>query len=351
MDFSYIKDNALWMVEIIVGLCVIWLAHSLIASSIRKVSKKAKDLFPLSLSGKVDVILLPPIKVLSFTIAGYYMLSVLVERLAAFSFASSAKPFLHATVVICMAWIAMRWKKQLLLGIKQHPKMMSFGMGHTIDKILSMLIFILSVLVILQVFKVDIWPLLAFGGIGAAAVGFAAKDVISNFCGGLMLSITRPFLIGEQILLPSLSVEGPVEEIGWYLTVIRDKDRRAVYLPNAIFSSALVINVARMTHRRILEQISFRFSDFDKVPSTLEKMRKYLIFHESVDSSTEPLVHLHNFKEASLGIYLDVYVVKTQLHEYLAVKEDILTGIYKIIDSEGVKIPSTTFAIEMIPPS
>ena len=78
-------------------------------------------------------------------------------------------------------------------------------------------------------------PLLAFGSIGAASLGFAGKDVIANFCSGLMLHITRPFVIGDEIMLPEKNLEGNIEEIGWFKTSIRDKEKRAVYLPNNFF--------------------------------------------------------------------------------------------------------------------
>lgn len=343
----FLKDNTMWMVEAAIGLGLIWILQGIVFSSVKKVARKALELSPHSLTAKIDVILLSPLKILFLSMMAYYILSIAASKLSLDNVATAVRPFVHASVILCMAWTSMRWKKELLLGLKYHPKMISMGMSHTIGKILAMLIFILTMLILLQIFHVDIWPLLAFGGIGAAAVGFAAKDVISNFCGGLMLSITRPFYVGEQILLPSLSLEGPVEEIGWYLTVIRDKDKRAVYLPNAIFSSALVINAARMTHRRILEQLIFRFADFDKIAELTKKLREYLVAHPSVDTSIDPLVYLSTFKEASLGVSLDVYVKETSLKDYMAVKEHILIGVYEVVEKMGAKMPCTTFAIEM----
>ena len=163
-----------------------------------------------------------------------------------------------------------------------------------------------------------------------------------------MLSFTRPFVVGDQIIIPSISLEGPVEEIGWYLTVVRDKDKRPVYLPNAVFSNAIVINSSRMSHRRILDQLSLRFSDFDKVHSLLEKIREFLNNHPLVDSDIEPLVYLNSFKDTNLSIYLDVYVLPTKLGEYLSVRDEIYSEMYKLLEREGVKMPTTHLLIEKI---
>ncbi|MBM3207361.1 MAG: mechanosensitive ion channel family protein [Chlamydiae bacterium] len=309
----------------------------------RRCKKKAK--LNIKHHSKLDSILLLPLKFLFFGLGINYCISIISTRFELSEFSIHSKPFVNAYLSLCFAWMAMRWKKNLIHSLQYHPKILTTGLGHTIGKILSILIFVITVLVLLQVFHLNIWPFLAFGGIGAAAVGFAAKDVISNFCGGLMLSLTRPFVVGDQVIIPSISLEGPVEEIGWYLTVIRDKDKRPVYLPNALFSNAIVINSSRMSHRRILDQINIRFSDFDKLEIVNGKIRKYLKEHPSVDSKIQPLVFLNSFKDGNLSIYLDLYVFSTKLADYHQVKDEIYSSIYRIFESEGVKMPVLTLSI------
>jgi small-conductance mechanosensitive channel len=77
-----------------------------------------------------------------------------------------------------------------------------------VGKLATVAVGVLSGLIILQIFGVNIAPLLAFGSIGAASIGFAGKDVMANFCSGIMLHITRPFIIGDQIYLPEKNLEG-----------------------------------------------------------------------------------------------------------------------------------------------
>ena len=346
--FDMMKYHSSWLIELAIGLTALFGLLWILTAFIKKVST-SKMHHPASWAKKMDFIFLPPLKTLFVVLGLYYTLSVLAGRFSLDHFLQGAKPFFSSAVILLFSWVALRWKKELLITLQKHPTMAATGLIHTFGKILSMIIVVLAALIVLQIFKLDIWPLLAFGGIGAAAVGFAAKDVISNFCGGLMLSITRPFLVGDHIILPSMSVEGPVEEIGWYLTVIRDKDKRPVYLPNAIFSNALVINNARMTHRRILEQLSVRYADFAKVKVVTSKIKEYIKNHPSVDPSFDPLVFLNAFNDSSLGIYLDVYVVTTQLADFLQVKEAIFIGIYEIMEREGVKMPNPTYTVEMMP--
>ena len=73
----------------------------------------------------------------------------------------------------------------------------------------------------MQEIGLSISGLLAFGGVGGLIVGLAAKDLLSNFFGGMMIFFDRPFRVGEFIKSPDRNIEGIVEKIGWRLTVVR----------------------------------------------------------------------------------------------------------------------------------
>ena len=98
-------------------------------------------------------------------------------------------------------------------------------------------VWVLSALMVLQSLGVSVSGLLAFGGIGGIAVGFAAKDMLANFLGGLSIYLDRPFAVGDWIRSPDRSIEGTVEDIGLRVTRIRTFDQRPLYVPNSTFSS------------------------------------------------------------------------------------------------------------------
>jgi MscS family membrane protein len=212
------------------------------------------------------------------------------------------------------------------------------GLAQTVSKLVSVVIFLFSILMILRLLQLDIVPLLAFGGIGAAALGFAAKDVMGNFFGGIMLSITQPFVSGDQIFLPMQDVEGEVEEIGWYLTCIRDREKRPLYFPNALFSQGLVVNLSRMTHRRIKETVRLRFQDSNQVEGFTKNLRNLLRKHPQIDASLPVLLSFEHIGEYSLEIYLEVYTLEKEFEGYLQVKEEILFNILSLLKKEGLEL-------------
>ena len=85
---------------------------------------------------------------------------------------------------------------------------------HAVGKLLRLATMITATLVALQYLQIDISAVLTFGGIGGIAIGFAAKDVLANFFGGLTIYLDQPFKVGDWIRSPDREIEGTVEYIG-----------------------------------------------------------------------------------------------------------------------------------------
>jgi MscS family membrane protein len=109
-----------------------------------------------------------------------------------------------------------------------------------VTRSLKAIIAIISALMLLQEFGISISGLVAFGGIGGIAVGFASKDLLANFFGAGMIYFDRPFSTGDRINSPDRKIEGIVEHIGWRLTKVRTPDNTMIYIPNSIFSTIIV---------------------------------------------------------------------------------------------------------------
>ncbi|WP_258868179.1 mechanosensitive ion channel family protein [Alkalilimnicola ehrlichii] len=127
------------------------------------------------------------------------------------------------------------------------------------------MVIVIAGLVVLQTLGISIAGVLAFGGVGGIAVGFAARDLLANFFGGLTVYLDRPFSVGDWIRSPDREIEGTVERIGWRQTRIRTFDLRPLYVPNSTFNSIALENPSRMSNRRIFETIGIRYNDADKM--------------------------------------------------------------------------------------
>ncbi|MGB2248933.1 MAG: mechanosensitive ion channel family protein, partial [Alcanivorax sediminis] len=119
-----------------------------------------------------------------------------------------------------------------LIDPSRMRKPMDHSTAAAIAKLLRVSVIITAMLIILQTLGYSISGVLAFGGIGGMAVAFAAKDLLANFFGGMMIYLDKPFRVGDWVRSPDRSIEGTVENIGWRLTRIRTFDQRPLYIPN-----------------------------------------------------------------------------------------------------------------------
>lgn len=216
------------------------------------------------------------------------------------------------------------------------------------SRLLRMVVAILGLLTILPSIGIPISGLLAFGGGGALAVGFAAKDILSNFCSGLLLFMNGPFKIGDWISSPDREIEGTVEHIGWRLTLVRTLDKRALYVPNSLFSSVILQNISRMTHRRIKTTIGLRYKDASVITVILSKIEQLLRQHPQIDTNETIIVNLIEFGPSSLNFLLYALTKTVNWVEFQSLQQSILMDVFKIVAEEGAEIafPVTTLNFE-----
>jgi MscS family membrane protein len=234
------------------------------------------------------------------------------------------------------------------------PKYMKKPMDPTTVKAVSKLfraaVVITAILVIMQFLGYSISGLLAFGGIGGIAVGFAAKDLLSNFFGGLMIYLDRPFSVGDWVRSPDKEIEGVVEDIGWRLTRIRTFDKRPLYIPNAVFANISVENPSRMTNRRIYESVGIRYDDVACMTPIVDQVTAMLQQHKEIDSNQVIIVNFDKFAPSSLDFFVYAYTNTTDWVKYHQVKQDVLLKVSEIIQANKAEIAFPTSTLHIAPP-
>jgi MscS family membrane protein len=249
-------------------------------------------------------------------------------------------------VIACLAWFLTGFINNAQRSIISHRQERGEAVDRTtvdaLGKLLRISVQIVAVLVGLQSLGFSIAGVLAFGGIGGIAIGFAAKDLLANFFGGLTVYLDRPFAVGDWIRSPDKQIEGTVETIGWRLTRIRTFDKRPLYVPNQIFTQIAVENPSRMSHRRISETIGLRYDDLAVLPAIVDDIRNMLIQHPEIDHTQTLIVNLNQFGEYSLDLMIYTFTRTTAWVDYQVIKQDVLLKIAAIIDRHGAQIAFPT---------
>lgn len=254
-------------------------------------------------------------------------------------------------VVWLMIWFALRFISTIETNLIEgkHKTKVDPTTATAVGKLLRASIVITGVLLVLQAFGFSISGVLAFGGIGGIAIGFAARDILANFFGALMIFLDRPFSVGDWIRSPDRNIEGTVEDIGWRLTRIRTFDKRPLYLPNSIFTSLAVENPSRMLNRRIYETIGLRYTDVEKMPLILAKVKTMLEEHNDIDQKQILMVNFVTFGASAVEFFVYTFTETTDWQTYHRVKEDVLLKIAAIVEEQGAEIafPTQTVHLQM----
>ncbi|WP_246075755.1 mechanosensitive ion channel family protein [Aliikangiella marina] len=259
-------------------------------------------------------------------------------------------------LVVLLSWFLVRFIRESEQNLIEHNKNKTdeSRIDHTtieaISKLLRVSVSITTTLVILQTMGVSISAVLAFGGIGGIAVGFAAKDLLANFFGGLMIYLDRPFSVGDWIRSPDRNIEGTVEYIGWRQTRIRTFDKRPLYVPNAIFNSITVENPSRMKNRRIYETIGVRYDDINNMEAIVGDVKEMLRGHPEIDTKQTLIVNFNAFSDSSIDFFVYTFTKTTDWIKFHEIKQDVLLKIAQIIETHQSEIayPTQRLQVEQI---
>ncbi|NOY16005.1 MAG: mechanosensitive ion channel family protein [Gammaproteobacteria bacterium] len=257
-------------------------------------------------------------------------------------------------IISSIIWFMLRLVRQIeqnsICGRSDEDDAIDATTVIAIAKLVRLSVIITGALVILQTLGISISGALAFGGIGGIAIGFAAKDLLANFFGGLMIYLDRPFSVGDWIRSSDKEIEGTVEYIGWRLTRIRTFDKRPLYVPNSVFANIAVENPTRMTNRRIKETIGIRYDDADKMDAIVSDVKEMLNNHQEIDASMTLIVNFDTFAASSLNFFIYTFTKTTEWVRFHEIKQDVLLRVLKIIESHGAEcaFPTTTLHVASI---
>jgi len=210
------------------------------------------------------------------------------------------------------------------------------------SKLAKLSVAIIVTLSVVQTLGVSISGVLAFGGMGGLVVGMAAKDLLSNLFGALMVYMDKPFRVGDWIRSPDKSIEGTVEDIGWRVTRIRTFDKRPLYVPNSIFTQIVVENPSRMSNRRIKENFGLRYRDISQVEAIINQVRKMLVTHPDIDNQQTLMVNFNLFNNSSLDFFIYTFTKTTDWARFHEIKQDILLKVADIVKEHGAEFAFPT---------
>lgn len=283
-------------------------------------------------------------------LATIWTLNILTKNIFDYDL-ESFNVFLNIGIVLAFSWFLIRLERnifQILINkARKNSQDSNLGKLDLLRKITILTITFFTIFLLLEVTGRSAQTLIAFGGIGGLALAFASQQMISNFFGGLMVYTTQPFVVGEWVELPEKKIEGHIEEIGWYLTCIRNFDKRPIYVPNSIFTQTIVINPSRMTHERFHYIVELRPSDVHFAKEIIQEIKKFLLNDSKIDRDQSIGVYISALGPPSLNITISAYFTKTKNLNFSSLKERFFLNISEIITKSGAQLVKPIHVLEI----
>jgi len=203
------------------------------------------------------------------------------------------------------------------------------------ENIIKAVLVVGFIMVLLSVWEKDITPVLASAGVVGVAVGFAAKDTISNFFGGMSVYMDKPYKIGDYVILDT-GDRGEVVNIGLRSTRILTRDEVLISIPNSIMANTKIINESAPQPRfRIRVPVGVAYgSDVIRVEELLLEAAKK---NENVVGEPEPRARFRSFGDSALQFELLAWVTDPR-YKGRAIHQ-INREINRSFAEEGIVIP------------
>jgi small-conductance mechanosensitive channel len=178
-------------------------------------------------------------------------------------------------------------------------------------------------------------------GIGSVAIGFAFRDIFQNFLAGILLLLTEPFRVGDQIIVGPF--EGTVEDIQTRATLIKTYDGRRVVIPNAeLFTDSVTVNTAFHT-RRLEYDVGIGYGDDIGQAKTL--ILEAIAGVDSVLKEPPPEALVIKLADSSVHIRARWWITPPRRSNALDLQDQVLAAIKHKLAAGGIDIPFPTHQI------
>ena len=206
----------------------------------------------------------------------------------------------------------------------------------------------LVIMILVQIAQIlsdkPITSIIAGLGIGGLAIALAAQDSIKNFFGSIVLSLDKPFAVGERVVIDSH--DGVVEDIGLRSTRVRTLDGHLVTMPNGELANKAIKNITKRPHIKRMANITITYdTPPEKIDRAIDIIKELLENHEGMKADFPPKVFFNEFNAASLNILVIYWYHPPDYWAYMAFSEKFNKELFKRFKEEGIDFAFPTQTI------
>jgi len=243
-----------------------------------------------------------------------------------------------AIAVLLLFLVVARWARALVqrLNARKFHANLVIVLGRMAQWALILLGTLLAVTIAFPTFTPG--NLISALGITGIAIGFAFKDIFENFLAGILILVTEPFRIGDQIVFGNF--EGTVEQIETRATRMRTYDGRLVIIPNAeLYKGSLIVNTAYPMRRL---QYDLVIGNGDDIKQAKRLIMAALHALPDVEADPAPDVLVFGFADAGVSLRMRWWITPPRRADALALQDKVLESVKATLTEHGIDLPYPT---------
>lgn len=236
-------------------------------------------------------------------------------------------------VVYAIGARVIKWVRKLLKK-SLDKSTLDVGVQQFLDSIIKLALHALLIFSILQKYGLDTATVAAALASCGVAIGLALQGSLSNFAGGVLILVLRPFVVGDYIIEDSNKCEGVVKEIQMFYTKLQTGDNQTIIIPNGALANNSLTNVTAQANRRLDLKVDISYdADIKKAKAVLEKL---LANDEGILQDKDKIVYVDQLGASSVVIGVRGWVAK---ENYWTTRWRLLENMKLALDENGIEIP------------
>ena len=239
---------------------------------------------------------------------------------------------LAALIIFIIGKLIVNWANRLFAKMLERRKV-DASIQSFLKSIVNITLLVLLFLAVIGKLGIELTSFAALLASAGVAIGMALSGNLSNFAGGVIILVFRPYKVGDYIEA-STGASGTVTDIQIFHTVLTTPDNRIVFAPNGAMSGAVVTNYSRKDTRRVDFSFGVEYgTDFELAKSTIMEV---ISKDSRILNDPAPFIELGALADSSVNITVRVWV---NAADYWGVNFDMNKNVYATFNAKGISFP------------
>ena len=248
---------------------------------------------------------------------------------------------LAALVAFFIGRLVIRWIRKIVRRSFERSGA-DKGVEQFVDSLLKYGLYALLVFSLISSLGFDTTSVAAVLASGGVAIGLALQGSLSNFAGGVLILLLKPFVVGDYIIEDTNGKEGTVKEIQIFYTKLSTIDNKTIVIPNGMLTNNSITNATAKDERQLDLRVSISYdADIRQAKSVIENL---LIKDECIIKNEQINVFVHELADNAVVLGIRAWVKN---EEYSETRWRLLEEIKLLLDENGIEIPYPQMTVHM----